>query len=72
MFHLHCRDQALATLMKAMAQTQKKSASVVYRAGDKNGPSFDFDDKIEVDQGISYTNCSLPQFGVHHLRLVVL
>ncbi|XP_044174448.1 uncharacterized protein LOC122958087 [Acropora millepora] len=36
--------------MKAMAQTRKKSASVVYRAGDKNGPSFDFDHKIKLDQ----------------------
>ena len=51
MFHLHCGDQALATLMKAMAQTQEKSASVVYRAGDENGPSFDFEDKIKIDQG---------------------
>ena len=51
MFHLHCWDQALTTLMKAMAQTRKKSASVVYRAGDKNGPSFDFDHKIKLDQG---------------------
>jgi len=48
MFQLHCRDQAVATLVKAMAKTQKKSASVVYRAGDKNGPSFDFEDKIII------------------------
>ena len=46
-FRLHCRDQALPTLIKAMAQTQKKS--VVYRAGTEQSPSFNFDDKS--DQG---------------------
>lgn len=33
--------------MKAMAQIQKEFPSVVYRAGTQQGPSFDFDDKID-------------------------
>lgn len=41
MFRLQCRDQALAKLMKAIAHTPKKFASVVFRAGTKEGPSFD-------------------------------
>lgn len=41
MFRLHCRDQARAKLMKAITHTPKKFASVVYRAGTKQGPSFD-------------------------------
>ena len=60
-FRLHCRDQALPTLIKAMAQTQKKLATVVYRAGTKQRPWFDFDDKI--DHGTAYINYSLSQFG---------
>ncbi|XP_044174434.1 uncharacterized protein LOC114951338 isoform X2 [Acropora millepora] len=49
MFSLHSHDQALATPMKAMAQIQKKFPSVVYRAGTQQGPSFDFEDKIDED-----------------------
>ena len=33
--------------MKAMAQIQKKFPSVVYKAGTQQGPSFDFEDKID-------------------------
>lgn len=48
MFRLHCLDQALETLMKAVAQTrQTKFPSFVYRAGTQQGPSFDLKDKIE-------------------------
>ena len=41
MFRLHCRDQARAKLVKAITYTPQKFASVVYRAGTKQGPSFD-------------------------------
>ena len=44
MFRLQYRDQALAKLVKTIAQTPKKlviRSSVVFRAGTKEGPSFD-------------------------------